>query len=156
LDPRARVELRELIKSMADLGKTIFISSHILSELGEMCDAMLVIERGKLIVEGSLEEIKAGVKKRKGEGAHHLALLVRLLPEASVEGLRARLLELPRVNNAKAGPKNTLSVDFAGAEEDAAALLKQLVREEFPIVEFAPKDETMEELFMQLTTGEVQ
>src|SRR5690606_23966230 len=55
LDPRARVELKELIKQLAAIGKTLLISSHILSELGEMCDSMLVIERGELVVKGSLD-----------------------------------------------------------------------------------------------------
>src|SRR5438445_7735823 len=59
LDPRARIEIRELLKELQRLGKTILISSHILSELGEFCNKLGIIERGKLIVAGTVEELMA-------------------------------------------------------------------------------------------------
>jgi ABC-2 type transport system ATP-binding protein len=172
LDPRARVELRELIKSLATVGKTIFISSHILTELGEMCDSMLVIERGEMVAKGGLDKIKATLARPHG------AILIRLLgsspapaegaaaeangapaifPEGrDPETLRNRLLEMERVANVRPGPNSALTLDFRGTERDAAELLRQLVSDGYPVVEFAPKAETMEELFMMLTTGEVQ
>ena len=57
--PRARIEIRELLKELQRLGKTILVSSHILSELGEMCNKLGIIERGKLIVAGTVEELMA-------------------------------------------------------------------------------------------------
>src|SRR4051794_32909488 len=59
LDPRARIEIRELLKELQRLGKTIMISSHILSELGEFCNKLGIIERGKLIIHGTIEELMA-------------------------------------------------------------------------------------------------
>src|SRR5439155_21379305 len=59
LDPRARIEIRELLKELQRLGKTILISSHILSELGEFCNKLGIIERGKLIVAGTVEDLMA-------------------------------------------------------------------------------------------------
>ena len=60
LDPKARVELKHLIRILAEEGKTVFISSHILSELGEMCDSLLFINNGKIIRHGSAESLKHG------------------------------------------------------------------------------------------------
>src|SRR5205807_9691764 len=57
LDPRARIEIRELLKELQRLGKTIMVSSHILSELGEFCNKLGIIERGKLLVSGTIEEL---------------------------------------------------------------------------------------------------
>src|SRR5258706_5503525 len=59
LDPRARIEIRELLKELRRLGKTILVSSHILSELGEFCNKLGIIERGKLLVAGTVEELVA-------------------------------------------------------------------------------------------------
>src|SRR5690606_22250732 len=59
LDPRARVEMRDILKQLKSMGKTILISSHILPELAEMCDMSGVIDSGKLIAHGSVNEIQA-------------------------------------------------------------------------------------------------
>jgi len=165
LDPRARVEFRELVKSLAKQGKTIFISSHILTELGEMCDAMLIIQSGCMISGGTVDQIK------QSSSAGTIVIGVRLVgvykepdrppvPDFEVTAkLEGELMErkgrgIVDVTNDGRG---VLTVKMQGLESDASSLLKHLVNAGYPILEFVIKSETMEDLFMRLTKeGEVQ
>jgi len=146
LDPRARIELRELLKVLAGQGKAILISSHILTELAEICTGAVFIERGRLLRAGTLEQILA-------EDATHRTLVIRALARA--EELHRRLLETPHIDAARLDGQR-IEIDFGGGDEACAELLAALVKDGFPIVEFRLERAGLEEIFMNVTRGEVQ
>ncbi len=144
LDPRARIEIRELLKELKKMKKTILISSHILSELSDFCSSIGVIEKGRLVIAGSLAEIESKINSAK------IYRLTALQPLNSVESfLRAR------------GIHQTQQIDgyleFACSKshEEIAELLSALVAEKFQITSFSPITANLEDLFMKITTGEV-
>jgi len=146
LDPRARVELRELVKALGSLGKALLISSHILSELAEMCDGIAVIESGRLLANGSVEDIQKRLQP-------HLSIFLRTL--GSVDDAHKALLEEARISNvhpARAG----LCFDFDGDDDATADLLARLVARGIRPVEFACEEVRLEDLFMSLTEGKIQ
>jgi ABC-2 type transport system ATP-binding protein len=146
LDPRARIEFRTLIRELAADGKTILLSSHILTELSEMCDIVAVIERGRILATGTVQEILAGVRQRR-------MLSVRLA--AASDGLEKFLLEQPGVLNVhEAGGR----VHFELEGDDAAqvALVGALVSAGFPVLEFTVHSADLEDLFIEITEGRVQ
>lgn len=149
LDPRARVELRELVRALAGMGKAVLISSHILSELGELCDTVAVIEAGRLVATGSVDSVLREMQP-------HLGILVRAL--ADEEDLRRALLEQPRVESVRPAREGRggLVVDFVGELEQTAELLEALVRAGLRPVEFAPQGANLEDVFLSLTEGKLQ
>lgn len=147
LDPRARIELREMIRSLAREGKTILISSHILTELAEMCDLVGIIERGKLIAVGSVDEIQ-----KQGESPHDL-IDVRVLGMA--DALCRWLAEQPAVKEIQNdGPQ--LRFLYASDPAAEAELLKGMILAGFPVVAFGARRSSLEDVFMQVTKGLVQ
>jgi ABC-2 type transport system ATP-binding protein len=157
LDPRARVELRELIKLLAtQMNKTVLISSHILTELGEICDSAAIIEAGVILAHGSIAEIQ---RRRLTSDEHGAAeapgviLAVRILGET--DRLERFLLEQPYVRNLAAGPSQ-VSFTFLGGAEEQAALLRQMIEAGIHVVEFTGKTQTLEDAFMAITRGITQ
>lgn len=147
LDPRARIELRHMIRGLAADGKALLVSSHILTELGEMCDAIGIIERGQLIVSGSVSEIKAKLRP-------HVDVLVQLT--ARGEQLGQWLEGKPQVSRIQA---SDLVVRFQLASDSPQAqveLLRAIVLAEFPVVEYSSESRSLEDVFLQITTGAVQ
>lgn len=152
LDPRARVELRELIFLLArDLKKTVLISSHILTELSEICNSAAIIEAGRILASGTVDEILAKMQQSKGQV--HSSLVVRVLRNADL--LHKKLLEQPFVANI-AVVTNTVTFDYTGDDEARSRLLRQLVHDGVEIVEFTGKTETLEDAFMEITKGIMQ
>jgi ABC-2 type transport system ATP-binding protein len=148
LDPRARIEFRTLIRELAADGKTILLSSHILSELAEMCDVVAVIEHGKILANGTVAEILTRLRPRR-------SLSVRLAgsPEAH-EAMQTFLLEQPGVANVHdAGGR--VQFEFEGGDEAQVALVGRLVSGGFPILEFTAHGAGLEELFIEITEGRV-
>lgn len=146
LDPRARIELRELLKVLAGRGKAILISSHILTELAEICTGAIIIERGRILRAGTLEEILAQDKP-------HRTVIIRPLERA--EELYKALLEAPGVEAARFTAP-TVEADVAGSEETCCELLAALIGRGFRIVEFKPQRSNLEQIFLNVTKGEVQ
>jgi ABC-2 type transport system ATP-binding protein len=146
LDPRARIELRELLKVLSGQGKAILISSHILTELAEICTAAVIIERGKILRAGSLAHILTA-------DLPHRTVLIRTLDEPEL--LHQHLLLQPNIEAARR-IDHTVEADVAGGEEACCALLAQLVRSGYRVVEFHQQRAGLEELFMNVTRGEVQ
>ncbi len=146
LDPRARIELRELLRVLSQQGKGILISSHILSELSEICTSALIIERGNLLKFGLIEEI-----------TRHETRIRRLLikPIEDLEGLSKYLILVPGVENLVVNGK-MLELDFSGDDAEASLILKDLVNRDFKIIEFRFKQQNLETVFMNITRGEVQ
>jgi ABC-2 type transport system ATP-binding protein len=146
LDPRARIELRFLIKNLAELGKTIFISSHILSELSEFCDHLLVIDKGRKITYGSFEEIQRGLQPT-------LQIHVRLLGSDRTEGVERFLMERPGVTEVSIEENGTLTFEYSEDRATLPALIRDLMNEGFPVIEFRPRTMSMEDVFIQITEG---
>lgn len=158
LDPRARIELRELVLALArELGKTILISSHILTELGEVCDAIVIIEAGRILAGGTIDDIQKMTRTARAQTAA-TTLIVRLAAHVAAtetERLAKWLVEQPLVHQIRESHLR-ISVDFAGDEIQQAALLKQLCDAGFPLCEFFGKSESLEEAFMEITKGIMQ
>jgi ABC-2 type transport system ATP-binding protein len=149
LDPRARVELRELLNLLAERKKAILISSHILTELTEICNGVVIIERGKLLETGTIDEV---LKK----SAPRRTVAIRLLNHAQ-EGQRLlkELLQTPHVENARESG-GEIHFDHAGDETAASEILTLLVGRQFRILEFRQTRADLEDIFMNVTKGGVQ
>ncbi len=158
LDPRARIELRELVLALArELRKTILISSHILTELGEVCDAVVIIEAGKILAGGTIDDIQKLTRSSRLQTAAS-TLIIRLAAHSTAEQsnrLAKWLLEQPLVHQIR-DSHLCVSVDFAGDEAQQCALLKQLCEAGFSVCEFFGKSESLEEAFMEITKGIMQ
>lgn len=143
LDPRARIELREILKELRDMGKTIIISSHILPELAEMCDVIGIIEEGNLVAFGKVEEIYAKMQEKR-------VLRIRLLDRLE-EGM-ARLREMPRVSGVTR-EGNWLVAGFAGTDEEQVELLREMIQSGLPVAAFNEAEGNLEEIFLEITKG---
>jgi ABC-2 type transport system ATP-binding protein len=145
LDPRARVELRELLRELRKLGKTIVISSHILPELEELCTSVAIVDHGRVLAAGSIAEI--GQRLRVGE-----VLRVRILAdEAGVESARAWFESQPDVASAATDAMGEIEIGFRGDETGAAALLAAAIRAKIAVVSYSPAATDLQELFLQVT-----
>ena len=145
LDPRARVELRELLRELRALGKTILISSHILPELEELCTSVAIIDRGQVLAQGRVSDIE----RRLRVGA---VLRVRVLGDAdALEGARVHFAGQPFVASAALLEDGTVEIGFRGDDQATAALLATAVGAGLPIVSFARAASDLEELFLQIT-----
>jgi ABC-2 type transport system ATP-binding protein len=145
LDPRARVELRELLRELRSMGKTIVISSHILPELEELCTSVAIVDRGQVLAQGRVTDIE----RRLRFGA---VLRVRLLLDtAGLAAARDRFLADPDVASATILHDGTIELGFRGDDEASARLLAQCVAAGLPIVSFARAASDLEELFLQVT-----
>lgn len=149
LDPRARIEFRALLKELQAMGKTIFVSSHILPELADFCNVVGIMERGQLIVAGDVNDIV-----RKLEGG--MLLDVRLTGEDTNGEKAVQLLtDFPFVREAHA-EGNHLTIGFTGHHEDLPQLLSHLVSHGLPVATFSPRAADLEDVFMKVTKGIVQ
>ena len=149
LDPRARVEIRELLRELQGMGKTILVSSHILSEIEEICTHIGIIEAGRLVATGTLEEMRQRIQSQR---------VVRVGLMGRVKEAQAWLESRPDVAQVEAVTGNgegDLQVAFAGDDETLARLLNELVSAGFPVLNFHEKTGDLEDVFMQLTEGVV-
>ncbi|HEV8546446.1 MAG TPA: ABC transporter ATP-binding protein [Candidatus Limnocylindrales bacterium] len=149
LDPRARVELRELLRELRSLGKTIVISSHILPELEELCTSVAIVDHGRVLAQGKV----ADIERRLRAGA---VLRVRLLAERTdLEPSRAWFAEQPFVASSALNPDGTIEIGFRGDDQATARLLAAAVGAGLPILSFARAASDLEELFLQVTSRNV-
>ncbi len=145
LDPRARVELRELLRELRNLGKTILISSHILPELEELCTSVAIVDRGRVLAAGTIAEI--GQKLRLGE-----VLRIRVLGgEDSVDTARVWFAEQTDVASATVDASGQIEIGFRGDETAAAALLAAAIRAKIAVASYSPAATDLQELFLQVT-----
>lgn len=147
LDPRARIELRDMIRQLAKRGKTILISSHILTELAEICDRVGILERGRLIAVGSVDEIQ-----KQGQTSHH-PVEVSLIDGKGT--LHEWLNQQPGVSQIQQEGQ-TVRFLHAGNHEADADLLKAMIDAGFRVVAFGARRHSLEDVFMQVTKGLVQ
>ena len=146
LDPKARLELRNLLRSLRDQGATILISSHILTELEGFCTSIGIMERGRLVRSGSIEQVTA---------AATTARLVRL----TWSGDSAAIVQQKLKNDSRISEVNLAAGNgtfrFSGAEEDLAVVLAGLVAGNVRVTSFGEVKQTVEEVYMKLSTHEV-
>mgnify|MGYP003681924216 CR=1 FL=1 len=147
LDPRARIQLRGMIRALATEGKAVLISSHILTELAEICDVVGIIEQGRLLAVGTVEEIQQQAR------SPHEVVEVRVLQRAGA--LAEWLAERPDVSG-QATDGQAVRFLLAGGPESEAALLRAIIEAGFPVVAFGARARTLEDVFMHVTEGRVQ
>ena len=148
LDPRARIELRGLLKILAGQGKAVLISSHILTELAEICTGAVIIERGKILRAGTLQEILS----RDGKAQR----TVVLRPLNRVDELLKTLLETPSVEDARMAD-GAVEADLTERDDETCcALLETIIRAGFRILEYRPRRADLEQIFLDVTRGDVQ
>jgi len=157
LDPRARIEMRELLRELKRMGKTIMISSHILSELEEICDRIGIIERGQLVFGGTLEEIRPrlGIQgkvrvKVLGEGLRAMELLSVLPQIQSVEVIGTQAVASGLAGEA---PGTTLLVTFKEGQLSDGLIARTLVHGGVDLVCLQPEQLKLDDAFPQLTKG---
>jgi ABC-2 type transport system ATP-binding protein len=151
LDPRARVEMRELLRELSALGKTIILSSHILSELAEMCSEVGIIERGQMIASGPLSLLR-----QRAQPGRLLRLHV-LSDVGTATGLLSDfgVANAARLNGGQVERGAWLEVYLSGDDRSASSLLSFLVQNGVVLAEFRQAGNDLEELFLQLTAGQV-
>lgn len=151
LDPRARIELREMIGELADQGKSLLVSSHILTELAEMCDRVGIIELGKLLAVGTVEEILNRNDSPNTAEVRNIELSVLSDPESVKPILEAHpLVSVRRV------VVGDFSLQFSGSQQEQAELLKQLIEAGVVVIGFSSKRQSLEDAFLSVTQGRVQ
>ncbi|MGG2075281.1 ABC transporter ATP-binding protein [Lysinibacillus irui] len=145
LDPRARVEMRDILRNLKSMGKTILISSHILPELAEMCDEIGVIDNGKLIAHGNVAAIQAQLQ---GEKRIVLKITDRL------EEVRAFLEEDPHVSSIYViDNRLEIAFNYRGTNAEQIALLKKAMLADLPIYALNEEEKDLEDVFMAITKG---
>lgn len=144
LDPRARYELKEILKNLGEMGKTIIISSHILPELAEMCSSIGIMEKGKLIMAGNVEEI---MMKSKGVTPLHIEVVKN--EETAVRMLK----EWPEAKKVSI-KDNMIVVEFDGDDLAVAELVCRLVENEVGICRVFREQGNLENLFLEITNNQ--
>ncbi|HPD41877.1 MAG TPA: ABC transporter ATP-binding protein [Anaerolineae bacterium] len=151
LDPRARVELRDILRALQELGKTIFISSHVLRELDDIATHVGILEQGRMVAAGAPEEIRRQVRP------HRRARITLLGPPDDAQAWLAQqptilsVAPAPPLNDEV--PRSELVVTVEGDDAALAGLLAALVANGFPVFAFTEERETLENLFLDLTQG---
>jgi ABC-2 type transport system ATP-binding protein len=146
LDPRARIELRRIIRSLAAENKTILISSHILTELAEMCDRVGIIEQGRLLATGTFEEIRRTLKQNRD--------IVIRVADSTEEALR--LLNSLSEVEVLSSEAHKVHFRIHGGDEHQIDVLRRLIEARIALLEFTSRDDSLEDVFLQITEGRVQ
>lgn len=142
LDPRARVELREILIKLKTLGKTVIISSHILPELAEMCTEVAIMEDGKLLAVGAVKEI---MEKMNFSGLINLKVLFSEDINIALKVLNNMKISKPNVDNL------TISFGSSNKPEHMAAILNELIKQKVNVVEFKESSHNLEDVFLKIT-----
>ena len=141
LDPRARIEFKRLVRLLADGGKTLFISSHILSELEEMCDTLLFIDDGRILHHGSAEALKRGDAER---------VVVQVTVAGGVEGLREWALMSPGVEVLDEAAGSCRLQLESGEPDFVAERLRAMIQAGVRVVEFRREQRRLEDAFVDV------
>ncbi|BCN32232.1 ABC transporter ATP-binding protein [Anaeromicropila herbilytica] len=141
LDPRARVEMKTILKNLSDNGRTIIVSSHILPELAQMCTTIGIIEKGRMVVNGTVDEIMT-----KLNATNPIIIKVVNNQEEAITLLKTN----PLVENISI-KENSISIGFLGDEIEEAKLIRTLVENNVYLSSFSREEGDLESLFMQIT-----
>ena len=148
LDPRARVEFRELLRTLQGMGKTVVISSHILLELAEICSDIAIIRAGQLVMAGSVEQVTHSL----GGGNQ---IEVRVLERATdAKQLLKEMAEISNLLNENEDGE-VIQAEFSGDNQALHRILAELMAHDIPVVSFAPRRavDRLEEVYMSITEG---
>jgi ABC-2 type transport system ATP-binding protein len=145
MDPLARRDLRLILQELAGGGASVVVSSHILSELADMCTSVGVMHKGKLLHSGSIADTLASI------ATESIAVRVELVDSA--DKVAAWLQRDERVDGIQIESLR-VSFRFRGKKQDQHELLRAMIREDFPVVAFAPREAGMESVLMSLITEE--
>ncbi|NEP60682.1 MAG: ABC transporter ATP-binding protein [Symploca sp. SIO2G7] len=141
LDPIARMQFREIIKVLQEAGMTILISSHVLSDLAELCTSVGIMELGYLVENAPLKELYQRLSRQE----------IFLTTLGNLDQLQAELRNNPLVADLQISPAtNRVRVHFSGGEKDAAELLRALVSAGIPLTEFHCTQEDLEKIFLKM------
>jgi ABC-2 type transport system ATP-binding protein len=152
LDPRARIEIRELLLEIARLGKTIIFSSHILADVAELCTRVGIMEGGKLVAVGTLDELTE-------KAVPHRLIRVSFLSQVELEKAQFALSNIPGISSVNEqeglGKAEWLSLEaeFVGDDEALRGALADLIAQGLPVVHFSEETQNLEEVFMRATRG---
>lgn len=152
LDPRARVEIRELLLEIARLGKTIVFSSHILADVAELCTRVGIMENGKVVAVGTLDQLSE-------RAVPHRLIRVAFLNQVDLEKAQSALAAQPGVSAVR--PQDglgkaewiSLEAEFSGDDQLLHGLLSGLIGQGLPVVHFSEETQNLEEVFMRTTRG---
>ncbi|MBF0569977.1 MAG: ABC transporter ATP-binding protein [Candidatus Omnitrophica bacterium] len=149
LDPLARMEMRDILKEVAAGGRVVIISSHILTELSDLCNAVGIMEKGKMVVSGSIDEIRARVGMTS-------ELVIRLagVDPAVCERAQAVIREMGTVGKILSASVNEIIIACAGESPDTALLLSKLVGQGIPVSQSFFRQADMEDIFLKVGARE--
>jgi ABC-2 type transport system ATP-binding protein len=150
LDPRARIEIRALLVELARMGKTVFFSTHILSDVAEVCNRVGIIEAGKLVAVGELEQLHLQVLPRR---KIEVTLLDRLDEIAQLLEKQERVSQVERYPAHKASDRLRLTFEFDGDDDALSHLLVYLVQNQARVLHFSEDARNLEDVFMRTTQG---
>ena len=147
MDPRARSEMKGILRTLREIGKTVLISSHILPELSEMCDSLTILDHGHLVFSGSVEAL---AEKMNGNAP----LEIRLQEgcgESAVEAAVSCLKEIPFITEILQEAPCLLRARTEGGEEESAQALRELISRGVPVCDFHRSPMNLEKVFMEVT-----
>lgn len=145
LDPRARVEMREILLELKAMGKTILISSHILPELAEMCDTLGVIDSGELIAHGSVQSIQEKLQNEK---------VIRVKIAGPLKDAVTFFENDPQVSRlSQFQDRQIVEFLYKGNDEDQLELLRKAMATGLPVLAFSEQETDLEDVFMEITKG---
>lgn len=143
LDPRARIDVKALLRELRRMGKTILISSHILAELADCCTSIGIVERGRLLMHGPIGDVYRQIRgnmvvtARFGNNMDAGLAIIRSQPE--IRDVRVE--------------EDRITIEFMSPDHDSGRLLRQLVEAGVEVRSFAEKEPTLEDVFMLVTKG---
>lgn len=146
LDPRARLEMKELLKNLHSMGKTIVISSHILSELSEMCSSIGIMNRGQLIIAGRIDDILHQIS-----GGKRIHIQIASGRESAVRIIKEQVGT--RIESVR---ENEIIILYDGADEEISDLIGLMIQNQVVLTGFYREEGSLESLFMQVTGGSAQ
>ncbi len=143
LDPRARIEVKALLKELRRMGKTVLISSHILSELADCCTSIGIFERGQMLLHGTIDSVYQQIHRNR---------MVDIRFTDKVEAGVSILRSCPELRDIEI-QGNRVTAEFEADDAQLAAIMSRLVEEKIPMRSFNDKEPTLEDVFMMVTKG---
>lgn len=143
LDPRARVEVKALLKELRRMGKTILISSHILTELADCCTSIGIIERGQLLMHGPIADVYRRIRGNR-------TIVVRFV--SNMDAGLSIIRSFPQLRDVQVDDASA-TIELEADDAGVAELLRQLVSQNVGVRSYADKEPTLEDVFMLVTQG---
>jgi ABC-2 type transport system ATP-binding protein len=140
LDPIARMQFRDIVKTLQSAGMTILISSHVLSDLAELCTSIGMMELGYLVESASLQDLYARLSQQQ----------ILLSTLGSLDDLKQALKSSPFIQSVEPVSNTQLKVEFSGNQEACAELLRSLIQAGIPLTQFHCTQEDLETIFLKL------